>query len=59
MGIRSKTLGRVLAGQNLEGDIKLILLNLLEVQEEILDELRAQNTIDDEEEQGPTSLSDR
>lgn len=59
MGIRSQTLGRVLAGQNLEGDIKLILLNLLEVGEEILDELRAQNTLEDNEEQGPKSLSDR
>jgi hypothetical protein len=57
MGIRSLTLSRVLAGQNLEGDVKLILLSLLEVHEEILEEIRAQNAVDDEE-QGHTSLSD-
>ena len=36
----------------------MALLEILEVQEEILEELRFQNT-DEEEEAGPTSLSDR
>jgi hypothetical protein len=58
MGIRSRSLSKILLGQNTESDVKLILLSLLEVQEEILEELRAQSAVEDEE-QGHASLSDR
>lgn len=36
----------------------IILMEILDVQEEILEELRAQSAVDDEE-QGHTSLSDQ
>ena len=55
MGERTSFLREMLGSLSEEG---IILMNILEVQEEILDELRAQNTIEDDEEQGPTSLSD-
>ena len=58
MGKRSKMLAKALVGPKDIGDACLVLLQLLEVQEEILEELRNQNDDDQEEEQGPTSLSD-
>lgn len=58
MGTRSKLLSKALAGPDLPGDNKMILLMILETLEDILGELQAQGS-DEEEEAGPTSLSDR
>ena len=60
MGERSELLGKLVTESTISPETRAILFALreiLHVQEEILEELRVQNGIDDEE-QGPTSLSD-